>query len=212
MWGMLAEIVIGSAVRSGVNFIASKSFDFAEKKYSDYSAKKKSNVSNNNASNKSVEENSDENVDVSEILFQIVKIINGDTQLLNNPNDKINAGYIKTKLLEINAAYKNIDLNFIEEIIKSIRFDVKIRYSLLEELKKRPQILKEKTSAITKTVGTNIGIELDDKIKSELSRQINIIKKICELHNSKKSVTEIFNQTMVFEFEIRQFIKNLSTQ
>ena len=141
-----------------------------------------------------------------------MNIFNDDTQILNNSNDKINAGYIKTKLLDIEPSYKNVDVNFIEEIIKSIRFEVKVRYSLLEEFKKRPQILKEKTSAITKTVCANIGIDLDDEIKSELSRQINIIKKICELHNSGESTSEIFNQTMVFEFEIRQFIKILSTQ
>lgn len=131
---------------------------------------------------------------------------------MNESNDKIIAGYVKSKLLEISLAYKNVDVKFIEELIKSIRFDVKVRYSLLEELKKRPQILKEKTSAITKTVCANIGIEIADEIKSELSRQINIIKKIIDLHESGESTTKIFNQTMVFEFEINQFIKNLARQ
>lgn len=167
MWGVLAEIVIESAVKSGVNFIASKSFNFAEKKYSVYTSKKKR-----------LEKNFYENVDDSEIIFQIIKIFNDDTQILNESNDKIIAGYVKSKLLEISLAYKNVDVKFIEELIKSIRFDVKVRYSLLEELKKRPQILKEKTSAITKTVCANIGIEIADEIKSELSRQINIIKKL----------------------------------
>lgn len=201
MWGVLAEIVIESAVKSGVNFIASKSFNFAEKKYSVYTSKKKR-----------LEKNFYENVDDSEIIFQIIKIFNDDTQILNESNDKIIAGYVKSKLLEISLAYKNVDVKFIEELIKSIRFDVKVRYSLLEELKKRPQILKEKTSAITKTVCANIGIEIADEIKSELSRQINIIKKIIDLHESGESTTKIFNQTMVFEFEINQFIKNLARQ
>ena len=42
--------------------------------------------------------------------------------------------------------YKFLDINvdFVEGIIRAIKFAVNYRYSLLEEFKKRPQIIKQK--------------------------------------------------------------------
>ena len=128
-----------------------------------------------------------------DIIFDIVQIINKDTKILNNQDDKHVAKFIEKKLEKNNEFYKFIDINvdFVEEIVKSIRYDVKCKTTLLNEFKNHPQIIKQKNSAIAKTVCANCGIKINDEIKNELSLQIDVVKKILELHNSGANIKEI---------------------
>ena len=143
-----------------------------------------------------------------------MEIINKDSKILND-SDEISAKFIVKKLLKNNRDYATINGDFVEEIIKGIRIDVGLRYSLLEELKKRPQIIRQSTSAIFKTACANIGIT-DEFLKIGLKHDIDMIKNILELHRDGKSVSEIFKQIydfneegyfFAFNFEIKQFIK-----
>ena len=95
-----------------------------------------------------------------------------------------------------------------EEIIKSIRYDVKCRYNLLEEFKRHPQIIRQKTSAIAKTVCANLGIKINDEIKAELSFQIDIVKKILELHKGGLTAQK-FTKKFIFKTKLN-FVLHLN--
>ena len=175
-----------------------KAIDFAKKKYSDY---------------KNHEENSVSEEEVTaEIIFDIIKIINNDTKILNNPDDKHNAKIIEKKLEKDSEFYKFLDINvdFVEGIIRAIRFDVNCRYSLLEELKKHPQIIKQKTSAIRKTVCANIGVK-DENLANSISFEIDTIKKILELHKNKKSAKKIFEDIIARMKKVSDLHLNLKS-
>lgn len=93
----------------------------------------------------------------------------------------------------------------IENIISQIRENVKIRVTLFEEFKKCPQIIKEKISAIIKTVCANLEIDIDENLKTQLSNQIYIIKKIYELHKNDHDKKQISFELQVLEFEVKRF-------
>ena len=200
---MIAEKVVDAAIRTvvtkGMNYVLNDSSDYIKNKYFDG-------------------QNDDDNKIMSDVIFDVIKLINYDNKILNNYDDKIVAGFIKTKLEENNSFYKEIDLNveFIEETIKGIRYDVKLRRDLLEGLKHYPQIIKQKNSAIIKTVCYNLDMKLDDELRTELLLEIDVIKKIFELYKYGASTQEIFQKVyfcdengygFAFEFEIYQFKK-----
>ena len=155
---------------------------------------------------------------VGEIIFDIIKFLNYDSKILNNDDNEVAAAFVKTKLEENNSLYKEWDLNvkFIEEIIVGIRYDVKLRRSLLDGLKNYPKIIKQKNSAIMKTICYNLKIKLDDELKDGFLFEIDIVKKIFELYKLGANTQEIFQKIyfynedgfgFAFEFEINQFTK-----
>lgn len=204
MWDIVVEKLLDNLMRSGSNIIVSKAFDYAGKKYSEFTGDND-------------EFPSDEEINRN-VIFDIIKLVNSDNEILNVNEDKLISGFIKTKLEEKNSFYKEIDLNvkFIEDVIGCIRYDVKCRYSLLEGLKNYPQIIKQKNSAIIKTICYNLKIKIDDEIKEELSLEIDVIRNIFELYKKGETTRDIFQQIyyydergfgFAFEFEIKQFIK-----
>ena len=221
MLHVVGQLLLSKAVEVSVNYIVPKAVDYMERNIpkaidyaSNYAVKKFSEYKNSDNQDDEVAE-----IDASVLTFQILEIINKDGNILND-SDEIATKVIVEKLLKNNPEYVSINGDFVEEIIKGIRIDVNLRYSLLEELKKRPQIIEQKTSAIFKTACANIGIT-DEFLKIGLKHDIEMIKKILELHKDGASVSEIFKQLYVFneegyffafEFEIKQFIKIFETK
>ena len=228
---VIGKMLLEQALEIGVNYAVPKAVDYMEKnipKAIDYAgenlpkafhyAKEKIPKVISSYGKDSDEEYLSEEEVTNDIIFDIVQIINKDTKILNNPNDKENAKIIEKKLEKNNEFYKFIDINvdFVEELIKSIRYDSKIKYRLMEEFKNHPQIIKQKNSAIAKTFCANCRIKINDEIKNEVSLQIDIVKKILELHKNGANTKEIFEQIycsddegfiFAFDFEIKQFIK-----
>lgn len=62
----------------------------------------------------------------------------------------------------------------------------------LKKLKDIRKLSGKKNSAIAKTVCANFGIKINDEIKAELSFQIDIVKKILELHRCGLTAQEIY--------------------
>jgi len=231
VFGIVGKMLLEQALEIGVNYAVPKAVNYMEKnipKAIDYAGENipkafhyaKENITKviSRSGKNSDEEYLSEEEITFDIIFDIVQIINKDTKILNNENDKEVAKFIEKKLEKNNEFYKFIDINvdFVEEIVKSIRYDVKCKTTLLNEFKNHPQIIKQKNSAIAKTVCANCGIKINDEIKTELSLQIDVIKKILELHKSGASTKEIFAQVyyaddeafcFAFEFEIKQFTK-----
>ena len=221
MLHVVGKFLLEKAVEVGVSYVVPKATDYIEKNLpkaidyaSNYAVEKFSEYKNS-------DNHSDEDAEIepSVLIFQILEIINKDGNILND-SDEIATKVIVEKLLKNNPEYVSINGDFVEEIIKGIRIDVNLRYSLLEELKKRPQIIRQSTSAIFKTTCANIGIT-DEFLKIGLKHDIDMIKNILELHRDGKSVSEIFKQIYVFneegyflafEFEIKQFIKIFETK
>lgn len=228
---VVGKMLLEQALEIGVNYAVPKATAYMEKnipKAIDYVSEnlpKAFNYAKENipkvisrSGKNSDEEYIQEEEVTHDIIFDIIQLLNKDTKILNNHDDKQNAKFIEKKLEKNNDFYKFIDINvdFVEEIIKSIRYDAKIKYNLMNEFKERPQIIKQKNSAISKTVCANCGIEINDEIKKELSLQIDVVKKILELHKSGANTKEIFEQVyyandegfcFAFDFEINQFIK-----
>ena|GEM_PF-3217673 len=222
MLAIVGKMLLEQAVEIGVNYVVPKATNYMEKNIpkaidyvSDYAVKKISDYKNHDNQNS---EYDNELIDDSMVIFKILEMLNKDSGILNNPNDKFAADFIRKKFLKNNPEYVEIDSDFVERIIQGIRIDVNRRYSLLEELKKHPRIIRQSTSAIWKTACANIGIT-DEILKTELKIDIDMIKNILELHKSGVKTSEIFKQIFVFneegfffafEFEIRQFIKVLN--
>lgn len=216
MLAIVGKMLLEQAVEVGVNYVVPKAVDYMEKNIpkaidyaSNYAVKKISDYKNSGG--KDVEREPPDN---AAIIFQILEIIDKDSGILNNPNDKFAAKTIRKKFLKKNPDYAEIDSDFIEGVIQGIRIDVNRRYSLLEEFKKRPQIIRQSTSAIWKTACANIGIT-DEILKTELKIDIDMIKKILELHKSGANPSEIFKKIYTFSeegfffafgFEIAQYI------
>jgi len=81
---------------------------------------------------------------------------------------------------------------------------------LLEELKKHPQIIKQKTSAIRKTICANIGVK-DENLANSISFEIDTIKKILELHKNKKSAKKIFEDIIARMKKVSDLHLNLKS-
>ena len=94
----------------------------------------------------------------------------------------------------------NTNKNSEEYEQSSLEFNSGLRESLFLELNKNPQIIKSSTSAITKTICANLGMN-DDEAKNKVSRQIDIIKKVYELYKSGFNVQQIILRTKVYENE-----------
>lgn len=231
VFSVVGKMLLEQALEIGVNYAVPKASAYMEKnipkaidyvgenlpKAFHYAKENIPKVIGHSGKNSDEEYISEEEV-TNDIIFDIIQLINKDTKILNNPNDKDNAKIIEKKLEKNNQFYKFIDINvdFVEEIIKSIRYDSKIKYRLMNEFKNHPQIIKQKNSAIAKTFCANCGIKINDEIKSELSLQIDVIKKILELHKNGANTKEIFEQIycsddegfiFAFDYEIKQFIK-----
>jgi len=88
-----------------------------------------------------------------------------------------------------------------EELQRSnVEFNSGLRESLFLELNKNPQIIKNSTSAITKTICANLEMN-DDEAKNKVSRQIDIIKKVYELYKSGFNINQIVLRIQVHENE-----------
>lgn len=101
------------------------------------------------------------------------------------------------KIVSSNA---NTNPNLEEYEQSSLEFNSGLRESLFLELNKNPQIMKNSTSAITKTICANLGMN-DDEAKNKVSRQIDIIKNVYELYKSGFNIQQIILRTKVYKNE-----------
>ena len=135
MWDVILEKVIDSTIRAVTNIAVQRTVDYVDKKIS------------------SDDKDEDIELDLDKLFIDSIKIINDNNRILNNTDKEYIVEFIIEKFLENDS---DLDEDVIEDIVKSIVFgikiDIKIRKYLMTEFKKRPRLIKEKTSAITKTM------------------------------------------------------------
>jgi len=146
------------------------------------------------------------NISADEVEFAVIKIVNDDNNILNNKNDKKNAKAIKNKLVDSDKDFEKVDLQVFEENITKIRKNVELRMKIYSVLKNNPRMITSSSSAITKTICSNLEVK-DDELKNKFAEQVEIVKKIYELYLNAEDIEKIFEKTHAFEFELKLFIK-----
>ena len=141
----------------------------------------------------------------SELSKEIFDIINSEPTILNYKKEEYCAKLIKSKVIEKYSEYDEIDLDYFEGFIHGVKGVVKLRRTIFDTLKYNPNMIKSSDSSIKKQIYDNF--EVDEESEEYLSQEIDRVKRIFELYKKGKSPKEIFEDSIVFEFETAQFIK-----
>lgn len=113
MWDVLIGIVIKSAAQTVSKIAVSKAFDYAENKFF----------------------SDDDDEFLAKLTDKIIEILREDPSILNLSEDRKIAKLIKVELAEDDDEYEDINLDFIEDIVRQARKDFNESKNLkLEEI------------------------------------------------------------------------------
>lgn len=196
------DIIVASAVRT----VVAKAIDYG---YENRENIKNSIVGVGNYVKNKYNENFSDDDDIEyKRIKKIFDIINCEPTILNYTKDEYCAKIIKSKLIEKYSEYDEIDLDYFEGFISGVRNVVKIRRTIFDILKYNPTMIKKSDSTIKNEIYDNF--EVDDDFEEYLSQEIERVKIIFKLYKKGKNLKEIYEETLVFEFEIAQFMKNFN--